>query len=336
MHNINAHRTKQTIARALIGLPIAAALAAIGYSRRFVDHAVALPPALAGEQREISGRTGRLTYYVAGQGAPLLLIHSINAAASAYEVKPLYEHYRTSRRVYALDLPGFGLSDRSAREYTPRLYVDAILDVLDDIRRETGADSVDALAVSLGSEFLARAAMEHPHRFDTVALVAPTGLRTNDQLNGPADSVRGNPAVRNVFDFPLWSRPFYDLLTSRASMRYFLAKTFGSNDFDRGLLEYGYLCAHQPGAQNAPYAFVSGMLFSADISRVYQSLTMPVYAAHGVRGDFTDYGGLAPLADRQGWQVQVFDTGAMPYFELPEQFIAGYDAFLERAPAPSA
>ena len=38
---------------------------------------------------------------------PLLLLHSINASASAYEVKPLFEHYRQQRPVYAPDLPGF-------------------------------------------------------------------------------------------------------------------------------------------------------------------------------------------------------------------------------------
>ena len=52
------------------------------------------------------GRAGRLAYYVGGDGPPLLLIHSINAAASAYEVKPIYDRMRTLRRVYAVELPG--------------------------------------------------------------------------------------------------------------------------------------------------------------------------------------------------------------------------------------
>ncbi len=68
----------------------------------------------------------RLSYYVAGNGPPLLLVHSINAAASAYEVRPIFERMVATNRVYAVDLPGFGFSDRSKREYTPRLYTDAI------------------------------------------------------------------------------------------------------------------------------------------------------------------------------------------------------------------
>ncbi len=76
---------------------------------------------------------GRLTYYAAGprsrkaNGRRLLLIHSINAAGSAYEIKPLYEHYRQSRTVYALELPGFGHSERCKRKYSVRMMTDAIL-----------------------------------------------------------------------------------------------------------------------------------------------------------------------------------------------------------------
>ncbi|GAC1631487.1 MAG: hypothetical protein NVS9B10_24950 [Nevskia sp.] len=58
---------------------------------------------------------------------PLLLIHSINASGSAYEIKPLYAHYRGERPVLALDLPGFGCSGRSDRACTPRLMTDAVL-----------------------------------------------------------------------------------------------------------------------------------------------------------------------------------------------------------------
>jgi hypothetical protein len=33
--------------------------------------------------------------------------------------------------------------------------------------------------------------------------------------------------------------------------------------------------------------------------------------------------------------VSVFPTGALPFFEVPERFIAEYDAFLESPPIPA-
>ena len=100
----------------------------------------------------------------------MLLIHSINAAGSAYEVRPLYEHYRNSRTVYALDLPGYGFSERDDRDYTPRLMTDAIHSMVAEIQRLHGDAPIDVLALSLSGEFLARAAFEAPAAFRSLAL----------------------------------------------------------------------------------------------------------------------------------------------------------------------
>jgi pimeloyl-ACP methyl ester carboxylesterase len=321
----------RALVRASVFASVAGALGGVAYSKLFIPHHLSMPPALPGERHELAGRAGRLSYYVAGSGAPLLLVHSINAAASAYEMRPLVEHFYSTRRLYALDLPGFGFSDRSPRDYTPRLYADAILDMLDLIAHDTGPDPIDAAALSLGCEFLARAAVEQPDRFRSLALITPTGLRHGKWFDEPEGSTRGIPTVRALFEFPLWSRPFYDLLNSRASQRYFLKQTFGSYAaIDEGLLDYDYLTAHQPGAQNAPYAFISGTLFSADISRVYGMLHMPVWLAYGTRGQFSDVDP-AQVRDRANWTAQAFATGGIPYFERPEEFCAAYEGFLERA-----
>ncbi|MFX8879588.1 hypothetical protein ABTM72_19680, partial [Acinetobacter baumannii] len=85
---------------------------------------------------------------------------------------------------------------------------------------------------------------------------------------------------------------------------------------------------HQPGAENAPYCFVSGYLFSTDALDLYRSLSMPVWMTHGVRGDFVDYDQKRVVEKLPNWSIEVFQTGAMPHFELPGPFIASYDNFL--------
>lgn len=316
----------------LIKPSLAAAAGWIAYSKLFVPKEMALPPAVAGEQQSILGRAGRLNYYVAGAGSPLLLMHSINAAASAYEVRPLFEHYRASRRVYALDLPGFGFSERSDRDYTPRLYTDAILDMLDAIEQDVGPLPVDALAISLSCEFLARAASEHPAPFRTLALMTPTAFSAWDKRYGEPGSTRTVPFVRELVEVPLWSRPFFDLLNSPPSQRFFLMQTFGSYEaIDKGLLDYDYSTAHQPGAEHAPYAFISGRLFSGDINRVYESLTLPVWVPYGKRGSFSVIDP-TKMAKFSNWSTQAFETGALPHFEQLAQFVRLYDRFMQEVP----
>jgi pimeloyl-ACP methyl ester carboxylesterase len=208
-------------------------------------HRLNLPLAVSGRRCQIASNAGSLSYYTAGPdqpAKPLLLIHSVNAAASAYEVRPLYEHYRRSRTVYALDLPGYGFSERGDRDYSPRLMTDAVGAMVAEIQRIHAKAPLDALALSLGSEFLVRAVTESRQSFLSIALISPTGFDRMTPEHAPAGSRRAMPKFRRIIS--CGSRTFFDLLTTKASIRYFLKKTWGSKVIDEGLLDYDYLTTH--------------------------------------------------------------------------------------------
>jgi len=292
-----------------------------------------LPPAVSGERRAFSGRAGRLSAYVAGPAGarPLLLVHSINAAASAYEVKPIYERLLHERRVVAVDLPGFGFADRAPREYSIRLYTDAVHDALDFVAADGGRGPVDVVALSLSSEFAARATTEAAARVRTLTLVSPTGFARSTPSEGAPGSSREVPGVLRALRVPLWRRALYDALTSRASIRYFLQRTYGRKEVDLAMVEYDWLTARQPDAENAPLAFLSARLFSRDVRAVYARLTLPVWVPHATRGDFKDYSQADWARARNNWRFEALPTGALPHFETPEAFADKLRAFLGAA-----
>jgi pimeloyl-ACP methyl ester carboxylesterase len=260
----------------------------------------------------------------------MLLVHSVNAAGSAYEVRPIFNEMTRTHAVYALDLPGFGFSDRSDRNYTPRLMTDAIHDMLGIIAETHDETPVEALAISLGSEFLARAAVENQDRFHTLAFVTPTGFSKRSGHFGRKRKTREVPGLYAFLTFPLWGDALFTALTSEKSIRFFLRKTFGSDDYDEGLAEYDYLTTHQPGAKNAPYAFVSGRLFSADARDIYARLQQPVWMTCANKGDFANFSDADWARNQPNWTVETFDTGALPHFERPAAFCANYRTFLEK------
>jgi pimeloyl-ACP methyl ester carboxylesterase len=288
-----------------------------------------LAPALNGE-RLIFPSAGRpLSLYVAGEGPPLLLIHSVNAAASAAEVRPLHEHFQRTRTVFSLDLPGYGGSDRSERNYTPRVMTDAIHDTVGLIRQRFAKQPVDALAVSLSCEFLARAATEAPKTFRTLALVSPTGFGSKDRRRGPTGSTLAMPWLLSALRGPGWGGWLFRGLTRPGVIRFFLNKTWGSKQIDEQVWHYAVATARQPGAEHAPLQFIGGGLFSRDIQNIYESLTHPTWMSHGVRGDFTDYQQKTLVAGKPNWRISVFPTGAMPYFEGPQAFYDAYQSFMD-------
>lgn len=262
---------------------------------------------------------------------PLLLIHSVNAAASAYEIKPLYDHYINRRPVFALDLPGYGFSDRPGLCYTPRVMVNAIQQTVDAMVARGARLPIDAIALSLSSEFLARAAYERPDAFHTLGLISPTGFSGTADRRGPAESTRGMPRLyRSVTASSKLGQALFSGLTSKPSIRYFLQKTWGRKQIDEGAFAYAHRTAHQPGARHAPFSFLSGYLFSNDINTLYDALNHPVWMGHGNRGDFTDYRRKVAYGDKPNWQINGYATGALPHFEILEQLTDDYDRFVAR------
>ena len=138
-----------------------------------------------------------------------------------------------------------------------------------------------------------------------------------------------------VLRVPLWSDALFRGLTRPAVVRYFLRRTFGFEDaaqVDTTLWAKAVQAARAPGARHAPLSFLSGSLFSADIHSVYDAVTQPVWMSHGVRGDFTDYRSKTLIEHKPNWRVTVFQTGAMPYFELRAPFVAALSRFLDAVP----
>jgi pimeloyl-ACP methyl ester carboxylesterase len=329
-------------ASAVLGAVAAAIGGWIGYSALGVNHREALPPATMVERRTfISPTAGMISYYAdrKAAGRPLVLIHSINAAASAYELMPIFEHYQGRRPVYALDLPGFGFSDRSNRVYSPRVYTNAILDFLQTQVRDIQDGGADVVALSLGSEFAASAAKERVDLFHSLTMISPSGFtdRRNMPVSPQAILDGRNALAYRLFAFPVWSQAFYDLLTTRPSINFFLKQSF-EGPVDPGLVEYSYATAHQPGARYAPLYFVSGKLFTPNIrERVYEQLALPVLVIYD-RDSFVRFDALPGMVERHpNWRaVRIAPTKGLPHFEKMSETAQALDDFWKASEAQNA
>ncbi len=323
-------RTLAKVGAAGLLTTVAAAASWIAYSAIGIDHNLPLPPAIDADQERFVGQNTRfLNVYVdrSGSGRPLVLIHSINAAGCSYETRPIFNYYRGERPLYALDLPGFGSSERADRVYTPELYTEAILDLL----RLKVKEPADVVALSLSSEFAARAALQHPELFHSLTLISPSGFtaREDKRASQKANDQGNSSFAYRLLSFPLWGRAFYDLLATKPSIHYFLDMSF-VGPVDPGLEAYDYATSHQPGARFAPLYFVSGGLFTRNAHEsLYDRLTdVPVLVLYDrdafVRFDLLD----GIVARHDNWHSQrITPTLGLPQFEELDATTRAMDRF---------
>ena len=299
------------------------------YSRRYIDHSVRTGDLLQAEREEYqSTHAGKLSYYFdkSGKGLPLLILHSINAAASVHEISPIFYAFRGQRPVYALDLPGFGSSERGVRQYSPELYKNAIL----DFTKEIIGGKTDIVALSLSCEFSALAANENPELFRSLVMISPTGFQIPRRLREVNKERRAGikNLVYAILAIPLWSRALFDIIASRPSIAYFLQKSF-ENAIPEGMIETAYALAHQPGAHCAPIAFISGKLFTPQVRETtFKALSLPVLVLFD-RDAYMSFDLLAStIYEKPNWKaVRIKPTKGMPHFDKPGETFYQMDQF---------
>src|SRR5579862_4705449 len=141
-----------------------------------------LDTVLKGEGRRYPWKYGDVFYLVKGnrESKPLLLVHGFGPGASSYEwrknIEALSEHFR----VYALDLLGYGLSDRPAIDYTAETYADLISDFL----REVIGKPAVVVAHGETCAYVIADAYRRPQLFERLVLVAPSPVMLQETTPG--------------------------------------------------------------------------------------------------------------------------------------------------------
>ena len=252
------------------------------------------------------------------EGAPLVLLHSINAAPSAMEIRPLFEHYRDKRPVMAPDLPGFGLSDRPAVSYSAVQYARWIAQWLKDFKSPP-----DVVALSLTGEFVARAILEQGTRIRSLTLISPTGMGTASPPSLPDGS-----RLERLLNSPWVGQSLFRALTTKASIRWFLNKAF-VGPTPEYLVQYAWETARQPGAHLVPLKFLTFSLFTEQaMSRLYSRLTLPCLVLYDDDPNI-GFERLPELVDENGqWTIKrLVPSKGLPHWELPVDTITALDEF---------
>jgi len=157
-----------------------------------------LPPLPELRSTSVFGR--RICYYDAGSGPVLVLVHGLGGDADqwAWCLGPL----SATHRVIALELLGFGRSDKPAITYR----IAGFVEVLERFLQALGIERASLLGLSLGGWIVAAFALQFPHRVDKLVLADAAGIDAGG-MKPPIDlnvSTRAN--MRAILEFVFYNK----------------------------------------------------------------------------------------------------------------------------------
>lgn len=276
--------------------------------------------ALGGEAHFFRWKHGRVFYKTAGAenpGLPLVFIHGVGAGASSFMWRKNFDDLARDFRVYALDLLGFGFSDKpAAASYSADLYVELITDFI----REVSGYPANVIASSLGAAYAIRVADEHPELINSLVLNGPAGADALNRRPGMAGA-----AFYGLLQSPVLGTSFYNVMASERSIRDYARDNlfYDHRRVTDRLVANLYATSHQSGAQHAIAAFLSGYL-NTDTQSPFSRLTQPIVLVWGKQDATTPLGkGLSLQELNPRARLEVFDyCRMMPEQEQPEKFNA--------------
>ncbi len=328
-------KENRTLAGVLLGTLGAVAAAKLGwilYSRRYIDHHAKLNIIVDAEQHTYPSPTaGKINFYQKGSGkqTPLLLVHGLRMFAGLFDILPIFEAFGNSRPVYAIDLPGFGRSEKTDRPYRPSMYQEAITDF---IKNQIGKPC-HVLTLGNASEFAGAAALADPNWIKSLVMINPTGFAMPQPTVLTTNSFRKKwqEFFLSYLRVPLWSLPLYDIIASRSEVADYYRDRFTYN-VPTDLIELAYTSAHQPGAHFAPMVFASGKLTTPDIRTiVYEKITQPVLVIYDneIEKSFDMLPQLVrEHANWKAWRSR--STKGMPHFEKSGELFREFDLFWKK------
>ena len=271
-----------------------------------------------GYEKYITVKGIRIRYMVLGSGSPVLLVHGLGGFFETwgFNIFPLSEHYQ----VFAIDLPGHGLSDRPKNCYTLAFTTEFTAAIMEAL----GIKRASLIGHSMGGAISINTAINLPERVNRLILVDSAGLSQKLPLLYRLCSVPilGKIIIKPTIK-PIWERG--------------IRRLFYNSDFlSEEILDAVLAISQRPGAKEA---LLSILRYNVNLNGIQPEVVMteklrlirvPTLFVHGAQDK------LIPLEHVQNAfslipkaRSKVFDQcGHCPHIEKSIEFNELVMAFL--------
>ena len=261
----------------------------------------------------------RVRYVVKGDSSPVLLLHGFGEFLESwvFNIDPLSEHYR----VYALDLPGHGLSEKPATDYS----LPAAVKFITDFMQTMGIERASLIGHSIGGHISLKMAISSPDKVNKIIPVDSVGLTYKTPLLYRLCAL---PVLGDIFIKP----------TVKAGLRQGMKRAFYNQDrITEEMIDLDYKYLKMPGAKRAMLSIIrsgiglNGPRPEAIILDKLHMVRSPTMFIHGAQDRAIPLK-YAKHASRliPGARLKVIEAcGHCPHIEKADEFNEAVIAFLD-------
>lgn len=249
-------------------------------------------------------RFGDIKYMVKGKGEPLLLVHDMTPGSSSLEWKNIINNLSKNYSVYALDLPGFGISDKQIKTYTNYLYTSVICDFISDVIK----DKVTIITSNESANIAVLSAYQHKDLFDKIIFVNPSSMENYNKI--PDKNCRN---YKNLISLPIIGTFIYLINLIR----------------DKNLNNEQLFAAQYDG-KNARHYYGSyiGNYVNFPIHHRINDIDIPILLITGEKFDKI-YGISSEYIDYVDNSSTIENASQFPHRDEPEAFCKTFDTLLQ-------
>lgn len=198
--------------------------------------------------KEFGWRFGNIKYRKKGHGNPVLLVHSLDVAASSEEWFRIRDKLAESHTVYSIDLLGCGLSEKPFMTYTNHIFAQLICDFIKVIigKRTTVISSGNS------SAFVISACDNDSTLFEKIILVSPENLDKGQLIPG-----KRARTYKAILSMSVLGNLLYNIAVFRWNIRYNIRSDFYRKDrFTKNILDKCYEAAHRGLSPRSLYSSI--------------------------------------------------------------------------------
>lgn len=267
-------------------------------------------------------RFGNVFYKKQGSGKPLLLIHDLNVASSAYEWNRLTRQLAESHTVYTIDLIGCGRSDKPKLTYTNYLYVQLITDFIKNVI----GHKTDVAVTGLSGSFVMMACNANPDLFDRIMIINPESLSTLGQIPR-----KRSKTLKFLIETPVIGTLIYNMCTSKQKLKEKFRKHYFSKEAccSSRTIEAYHEAAHL-GKANAKYLFASlkGHFVNINIAHALKQINNSITLICGTDNEnateiMDEYMELNPSIEKN----IIADAKYLPQLEKPSALLSQFKIY---------